>query len=558
MPDQIGPYRLLSRLDAGGMGTAWRAIDTRTEREVAIKVLHAELADDPESVERLLREEKFARIVRHPHIVQVLDAGVHEGRAYLAMELVDGESLKRRIQRVGALSPDEALRVTWCVARALAEAHDVGVIHRDIKPGNILIDRQGNVKVTDFGIARASEFSTLTMTGMFLGAPAYAAPEAIDGELDARSDLYSLGITFYEMLFARLPFEGGDASTMLRRHATLKPDLRPLKGVPPRIAEIVTRLLRRNPRERYQSAHALIDAIAAVRAAPPLRASAQRAAPPPPPPPPRDETELVARGDGRRGRNLWPIALGAAGGIAVAGVLAFALLGGGDGGGDPSPTPNVVASPDHATVGTSLPPPVDTPAVPAVRPTSGIVSNTEPDICVNIRAEPSTTAQIRRCAVRGERLAIVTPQFRFAENLVWWEMRANDNASGWVAEQFLLLSTGSTPVGQTRAVGTFTITLVTAETMLGGRIAVVTEIRNTGPVTDFSARVFQDGGLTLVDVNGASVASEESANLVVGNALEPDEAVTGWHRFDASALDTSGTLTIRLDDGQTIDFTIAR
>jgi LysM repeat protein/predicted Ser/Thr protein kinase len=254
-----GRYLLLSEIGSGGMGTVYRARDTRTGHLVAIKVLHPHLARDPAYLERFRREAKIALALDSRHIVQVLDFG-HEGESnFLVMEYVDGTSLRRLLQSRRRLPLQDALRVAIQVARALEEAHSKGVVHRDIKPENILVLGDGTVKVADFGIARARDYSTLTVTGAFIGTVQYMAPEVFTGSADFRSDIYSLGIVLYQMLAGAPPFDAPTPWEVMRQHREDVPP--PLEervpGVPGVVEGLVRRCLAKEPDERLQSAFEL-------------------------------------------------------------------------------------------------------------------------------------------------------------------------------------------------------------------------------------------------------------------------------------------------------------
>ncbi|HRR83291.1 MAG TPA: serine/threonine-protein kinase, partial [Planctomycetota bacterium] len=214
-------------------------------------------------VQRFLREARSAAKLRHPNIVQAYDVGQADGYYFFAMEFVDGEALSEIIRRDGPLEPSRALDVMKQVTSALAAAHKEGIVHRDIKPSNIMLDKEGQVRVTDFGLAKRAEGDVeVTADGAVLGTPAYVAPEmAKGGEADGRSDLYSLGATIFCALAGRPPFEGRNFSEVLVKQATEQAP--PLATLAPRVdrrlCHIIDRLLRKNPEARYQSAAALLD-----------------------------------------------------------------------------------------------------------------------------------------------------------------------------------------------------------------------------------------------------------------------------------------------------------
>src|ERR1700712_2281433 len=202
-----GRYRLEARIGSGGMSTVYRAMDVTLERQVAIKLMNREVASDSDQLERFRREARAVAQLSHPHIVGVIDAGEDEGRPYIVFEYVEGETLKERIRRLGRLPFAEAGAYAIERARALGVAHARHIVHRDVKPQNVLIDEEGRAKVTDFGIARTLDEDGLTADGRVLGTTDYVSPEqALGRRVGPQSDLYSLGIVLYEMLVGDVPF----------------------------------------------------------------------------------------------------------------------------------------------------------------------------------------------------------------------------------------------------------------------------------------------------------------------------------------------------------------
>lgn len=274
-------YVLERELGRGGMGVVFLARDLKLDRLVAIKALPLHLADDERVRERFLREARTAARLSHPNIVPVHRADEIDGRVFFVMGFVDGDSLAQRVAQRGPLPPDEVVGVLHDVADALDEAHRHGIIHRDVKAENILIDhRTGRAMVTDFGIARVIEAAPLTATGLLLGTAQYMSPEQIVGEsVDARSDVYSLGVVAFHALTARFPFQSETASAVLVAHVTKTPprlhDVAP--SVPPALADVVDRCLAKEPGDRFQSAADLRTALNQAGAAP-LRARPAAAA----------------------------------------------------------------------------------------------------------------------------------------------------------------------------------------------------------------------------------------------------------------------------------------
>ena len=261
-------YVVSEALGSGGMATVYRARDKRHQRDVAVKVLQSELAATVEA-QRFLQEIEIAAGLNHPHILPMHDSGEADGVLYYVMPLVEGETLEDRLQRSGRLPPDEAVRLAREVAEALQFAHDRGIIHRDIKPGNILI-QAGHALVSDFGIARALESvgAALTETGYSVGTPQYMSPEQALGEpdIDGRADIYAVGAVLYEMLTGQVPYRGKTAQAVLANKITSDPlpfDAASL-GVPSVLDRVIRRAMARDPADRYQSAEELADTLVLV------------------------------------------------------------------------------------------------------------------------------------------------------------------------------------------------------------------------------------------------------------------------------------------------------
>ena len=214
-----GRYRLESRIASGGMSTVYRARDQVLERTVAIKLMNREITEDSDQLERFRREARAVAPISHPHIVTVIDAGEDEGRPYIVFEYVEGETLKARIRRTGGLPVTEAVAYAIEIARALGCAHANHVVHRDVKPQNVLIDEEGSAKVTDFGIARTLDEDGLTADGRVLGTTDYVSPEqALGHDVTGQSDIYSLGIVLWEMLTGEVPYRGENQVAVAMKH----------------------------------------------------------------------------------------------------------------------------------------------------------------------------------------------------------------------------------------------------------------------------------------------------------------------------------------------------
>src|SRR5712691_444959 len=253
-------YRLLRRIATGGMGSVWEAEDSVLHRRVAVKGLLEGLAADGRFLERFRREARAAAGLSHPNVASVYDYGEEDSTPYIVMELLRGETLAERLRGDGALPADEAVRITEGVAAALQAAHDAGVVHRDVKPGNIMLTPAGEVKVLDFGIARATTGESLTQTATVLGTATYFSPEQAQGDsVDARSDIYSLGCVLYEMLTAHPPFAGDTAVAVAFKHVKEDPvaPSRLNHDVPQELDAVVMKCLAKNPANRYQTADEL-------------------------------------------------------------------------------------------------------------------------------------------------------------------------------------------------------------------------------------------------------------------------------------------------------------
>ncbi len=212
-------YRLEEKLGSGGMSTVYRAYDPTLERRVAIKLMHRDITDDPDQLERFRREARAVARLSHPHVVTVIDFGEDDGTPYIVLECVDGETLKERIRRMGRLPVVEAVAYAIEIGRALSAAHAEKLVHRDVKPQNVLIDSEGRGKVTDFGIARSLEAHGLTATGRVLGTTDYVSPEqALGRDVTQQSDVYSLGIVLFEMLTGEVPFTAESQVAVAMKH----------------------------------------------------------------------------------------------------------------------------------------------------------------------------------------------------------------------------------------------------------------------------------------------------------------------------------------------------
>lgn len=276
-------YRLLQRIGSGGMADVWLTEDTHLQRRVALKVLHRRFAQDREFVERFRREAEAAAGLQHPNIVAVYDRGEVEGTYYIAMQLLEGHSLKELID--AGLNPEHAVLLIRQVLEAAGFAHRHGIVHRDLKPQNVIVDAEGKATVTDFGIARAGA-SEITQTGSVMGTPHYLSPEQAQGmDVTAVSDLYSIGVMLYEALAGRVPFEADSAVAIAMKQVSQAPQ-RPSSinpQVSPALDAVVMRALEKDPGQRFQSAEAFIAALDAALRDPRAQGSATAAFAPLPP-----------------------------------------------------------------------------------------------------------------------------------------------------------------------------------------------------------------------------------------------------------------------------------
>jgi eukaryotic-like serine/threonine-protein kinase len=316
-----GRYEVEDLVGTGGMSSVYRARDNVLERQVALKILHDHFSGDPEYVERFRREARAIAGLNHPNIVTVIDRGELGRHQFIVFEHVAGENLKDVVRRRGPLPVDEAVALTTQVARGLAFAHENGVVHRDVKPQNVLIDENGTAKVTDFGIARAIDPGEgLTETGTVLGTSGYIAPEQASGRrVDSRSDQYSLGVVLYELLTGEPPYSGENVMAVAMKHLREPvPRVRERRrDVPASVDAIVSRAMAKRPEDRFPSTD---DMVAALEAAQDDIASDFS----------EGATGVIRRGDGRRSRPARPrrrvFPLVAALAVVVAGALALVLL----------------------------------------------------------------------------------------------------------------------------------------------------------------------------------------------------------------------------------------
>jgi predicted Ser/Thr protein kinase len=336
-----GRYELIELIGKGGMSSVWRAHDRLLDRTVAIKVLHEQFASDDEYVERFRREARSVAQLSHPNIVTVIDRGEDESRQFIVFEFVEGENLKQLIRRTGPLPVRDAILMALQMARALSFAHGRGLVHRDVKPQNVLLNDDGQAKMTDFGIARSVDVQGVTITGTVLGTSEYISPEQARGEqVNAQSDVYSLGVVLYELLTGSVPFQGESFVTIALKHVHEPPPnlLERRPDAPPRVAMAVERAMAKSPADRFQSMSELCNELEASLAdLDPSSEEATMIARPAGRPARRRRADRPQR---RRGGFLWPIAA-VLGVFAVSALAAFGVISlrDGSGGSNAATTP---------------------------------------------------------------------------------------------------------------------------------------------------------------------------------------------------------------------------
>jgi eukaryotic-like serine/threonine-protein kinase len=257
-------YQIIEDLGKGGMGRVYKVFDTEVQEKMALKLLRPDIAADEKTIERFRNELKLARGIAHRNVCRMYDLGREEGTYYITMEYISGEDLKSLIHRIGALPVGKAVSIASQVAEGLSEAHRLGVVHRDLKPQNIMIDRDGNARIMDFGIARSLAARGITGAGVMIGTPEYMSPEQVDGkEADQRADIYALGIILFEMLTGHLPFEGDTPlSVAVKQKSERPPDPKTLNSqIPDELSRIILKCLEKPKEKRYPSADDLLKEL---------------------------------------------------------------------------------------------------------------------------------------------------------------------------------------------------------------------------------------------------------------------------------------------------------
>jgi serine/threonine protein kinase/Tfp pilus assembly protein PilF len=256
-----GRYQIIEELGKGGMGRVYKALDTKINEKIALKLIKPEIAEDKKTIERFSNELRLARKIRHKNVCGMFDLGEEKGSHYITMEFIPGEDLRSSIRRFGQLTIGKSISIAKQICEGLSEAHRLGVVHRDLKSSNIMIDKEGNVRIMDFGIARSLETKGITGSGVMIGTPEYMSPEQVEGkDVDQRSDIYSLGVILYEMVTGRVPFEGETALSIAMKHKSEEPlDPRILNDqISEGLSKVILRCMKKDKEKRFQDIEELL------------------------------------------------------------------------------------------------------------------------------------------------------------------------------------------------------------------------------------------------------------------------------------------------------------
>jgi serine/threonine protein kinase len=532
----IGKYRVDELIGRGGMAEVYKAYHPGLDRHVAIKVMHSFLADEKDFMTRFQREARVVAGMRHPNIVQVYDFDVETGMPYMVMEYVDGEALKDRLLRLEEqgqwLSLDETVRITLAVGSALKYAHRLGMVHRDVKPANVMINRDGSVILTDFGIAKilsGSGGSQLTASGAMVGTPSYMAPEQGMGQPgDARGDIYSLGVMLYQLATSRLPFEADTPLAVVIKHVndplplprSINPEL------PEAIERVIVRALAKHPDERYQAVDEMMADLRRAMGMPvedtPTELVTLKATPPPPVHPQKTPAKLALEpttvaGRRRFGWRAWAAAAAVLVVLALSGTLLVMRLASVP---PPAPAPTNTPQPTVTGIPSHTPTPVSTPT-PTFTPKPSVVSVSVRQDQAGLYREPDESTFLGGL---NQETALVALGRTAAGD--WIKVQAQDGTLGWmqassldlgvfslndIPEALVLIQPSATPdLTATRAackpVAELDATPQAAQVKVSEKLAVTWRVKNTGNCAfDEGSTLVYAGGTWPVDLETQAV-----------------------------------------------------
>jgi len=518
-------YELVSRIAIGGMGEVWKATDKVIGRTVAIKILKEEYFGDPGFRERFRAEARHAALVNHEGIANVFDYGEEEGKAYLVMEMVPGEALSTILEREKVLPPERVLSIIWQTAQALHQAHQAGLVHRDIKPGNLLITPEGQVKITDFGISRVTDQVPLTATGQVMGTVQYLAPEQASGKpASPATDIYSLGIVAYEALSGRRPFRGESQVSIAMAHIKEAPPELP-GTIPEPVRKLVMSCIAKKAAGRPHNAEILAKAARALELGHDDEAMTYL-------PVPGDELSDTDTGSGPKNtqpipvvdqgipRKIWVMAI--AGGVTLIALVigSIALINAQLEPADTTPTVEEPVVVDEPTTEDPAPvddPVVEEPAAPEPEPEPEIVTVTVPESEIVGKTEAQVTELL---LAKGLRLDAITGNIAPSKDKVGVAYRVNP--TGTVADNTLIAVYFYAPIPSPPAPSALAITPAEGPYAPGDDITIswpaYAQCPSGFPVTNYLLEIV---GGTLNDEDDAALpAGSTSASITLGAAGE--------------------------------------
>ena len=518
-------YELVSRIAIGGMGEVWKATDKVIGRTVAIKILKEEYFGDPGFRERFRAEARHAALVNHEGIANVFDYGEEEGKAYLVMEMVPGEALSTILEREKVLPPERVLSIIWQTAQALHQAHQAGLVHRDIKPGNLLITPEGQVKITDFGISRVTDQVPLTATGQVMGTVQYLAPEQASGKpASPATDIYSLGIVAYEALSGRRPFRGESQVSIAMAHIKEAPPELP-GTIPEPVRKLVMSCIAKKAAGRPQNAEILAKAARALELGHDEEAMTYL-------PVPGADVSDTDTGSGPKNtqpipvvdqgipRKIWVMAI--AGGVTLIALVigSIALINAQLEPADTTPTVEEPVVVDEPTTEDPAPvddPVVEEPAAPEPEPEPEIVTVTVPESEIVGKTEAQVTELL---LAKGLRLDAITGNIAPSKDKVGVAYRVNP--TGTVADNTLIAVYFYAPIPSPPAPSALAITPAEGPYAPGDDITIswpaYAQCPSGFPVTNYLLEIV---GGTLNDEDDAALpAGSTSASITLGAAGE--------------------------------------